>query len=152
MPGFTNRGKKRVVDYFFRRSGGLPSLFYLALCTSANTPTADTNTMSDLTEIAAGNGYIAGGLTVVASGTYFPYLNEDDANDRVVMIATQLGWTASGGNLPASGNGARWVVLTDDNVTPGNRDVLCYWDLGADRVVSNGQLLVLVDITIRATE
>lgn len=152
MAGWTNRGKKRIIDYWFRRTGGLPTNFYLALCTSANTPTADTNIMSDLTEIAAGNGYTAGGTVIVPNGSYFPYLAEDDVNDRAVMIAQQMGWTASGGNLPASGNGARWLVLTDDNATPASRDVICYWDLVSDRTVSNGQLLQLVDMTIRATE
>jgi hypothetical protein len=122
------------------------------MCTSANTPTADTNVLGDLTQIAAGNGYIAGGLSITPGGTFWPYLAEDDANDRAVMIATPTGWTGNGGPIPASGNGARWLVLTDDNATSASRDVFCFWDLGADRVVSNGQSLSLIDITIRATE
>lgn len=152
MPGWTNRGKKRILDYFFRRTGGLPTQFYFALCTSAVTPNADHNVLGDLTEIAAGNGYTAGGRIVTPNGTSFPYLAEDDANDLAVMIASTFAWTASGGNLPASGNGARWVVLTDDNATLASRDIFCFWDLGADRVVSNGQQLALIDITIRAKE
>ena len=152
MAGWTNRGKKRILNYFFRREGGLPSNFYLALCTAAQTPNADTNVFGDLTQITVGNGYSDGGITIAPNGSNFAYLSEDDANDLAVMIMTQLGWIADGGNLPASGNGARWLVLTDDNATMASREVLCFWDLGGDRVVSDQQSLILNDITIRATE
>ena len=61
-------------------------------------------------------------------------------------------WTASGGTLPGSGDGARYAVLTDDNVTQDDREVWCYWDLSSDRVVSDTQTLTLSDLELRFTE
>jgi hypothetical protein len=61
-------------------------------------------------------------------------------------------WTATGGSLPTSGNGARWAVLTDANATVGNREVWKYWDLVSDRSVSVGQTLTLQNLEARITE
>lgn len=63
-----------------------------------------------------------------------------------------VSWTASGGSIPSSGSGARYAVLTDDNATVGNREVLAYWDLTSDRTVSDGQTLTLQDLEIDANE
>lgn len=151
MPGFTNRGKESALDWIFRGTT-IPTNFYVALVTNAAAPTADTNLMSDLTEIAAGNGYTAGGIQLNRNATDFDTLTEDDTNDRGLIQIRDLTWTASGGNLPASGSGARYAVLTDDNVTVANREVIAFWDLTADRVVSDGQPLTLQNCELRLSE
>ncbi|MBN1286438.1 MAG: hypothetical protein JXB47_13650 [Anaerolineae bacterium] len=46
--GVTNKGKYSFLDLIFRATA-LATNLYLALVTSANTPDAGTNTMSDLT-------------------------------------------------------------------------------------------------------
>ena len=148
--GITNRGKYKLLDWVFRGTA-LPTNFYVALCTSAATPTAVTNTLSELTEIAAGNGYTAGGISLTKNSTDFDTLTEDDSGDLGKVQVKDLTWTASGGSLPASGNGARWAVLTDDNATQGNRLVLAWWDLVSDRSVSVGQPLTLQDCELRLT-
>jgi hypothetical protein len=148
--GFTNRGKFKLLDWVFRGTA-LPTNFYVALCTSAATPTADTNTFSELTEIAAGNGYTAGGISLTKNSTDFDTLTEDDSGDLGKVLIKDLAWTASGGTLPASGNGARWAILTDDNPTQGSRLVLAWWDLTSDRSVSSGQPLTLQDCELRLT-
>jgi hypothetical protein len=148
--GITNRGKYKLLDWVFRAST-LPTNFYVALCTSAATPTVDTNTFSELTEIAAGNGYTAGGISLTKNSTDFDVLTEDDTGDLGKIQIKDLTWTASGGSLPGSGNGARWAVLTDDNATQGNRIVLAWWDLTSDRSVSVGQPLTLQDCELRLT-
>ena len=148
--GITNRGKYKLLDWVFRGTA-LPTNFYVALCTSAATPTADTNTLSELTEIAAGNGYTAGGISLTKNSTDFDTLTEDDSGDLGKVQVKDLTWTASGGSLPASGNGARWAVLTDDNATQGSRLVLAWWDLVSDRSVSVGQPLTLQDCELRLT-
>jgi hypothetical protein len=147
MAGFvTNRGKRRELDVVYRGQN-VPGGFYVALVTAAASPTVDTNLWSDLSanEIAAGNGYTAGGQAVARSTSGFDVLTEDDAADRALVQAANVVWTASGGSIPASGSGARWAVLLDDNGTPANREVLLVWDLGSDRTVSSGQTLTLVD-------
>jgi len=58
-------------------------------------------------------------------------------------------WTASGGPIPASGGGARWAVVVNDDSDP---DVLVYFDLTSDRQVSDGQALTLEDCELRLTE
>jgi hypothetical protein len=102
-----------------------------------------TNLMSDLVEIVAGNGYTAGGISLTRNSTDFPGLTEDDANALGKIQVKDLVWTAAGGNLPGSGNGARYAVLTDDNGTVSSRQVIAYWDLGADRTVSDTQTLTV---------
>jgi hypothetical protein len=134
------------------RNGTEPTTFYVALVTSAAAPTADTNTLGDLTQIAAGNGYTSGGIAVARNSTDFDTLTEDDTNDRGDLQIKDLTWTASGGSIPGSGNGARYAVLTDDNATVNSREVYAYWDLTSDRSVSTGQTLTLQNLEIRLSE
>jgi hypothetical protein len=151
MAGFTNKFKYELLDQVLRRST-MPTNYYVALVTSAVAPSADTNTLGQLTEIAAGNGYTTGGYQLTPNATDFDTSTEDDTNDRGYIQLKDITWTASGGSIPASGSGARYAVLTDDNVTVGSREVLLYWDLGADRSVSNGQSLTLQNCEARLNE
>ena len=146
--GMTNRGRKNMYDIVFRGATP-PTNFYVALCTSAATPTADTNTFGQLTEISSGNGYTSGGYQLSRNTTDFDTLTEDDSNDRADLYIKDVTYTGSGGNLPGSGNGARWAVLLDDNGTVANREVWAWWDLGSDRTVSDGQDLTLQDLILR---
>ena len=54
MAGFTNRGKKNVLDAVFKATS-LPTNYYIHLV--SDTPTADTNTLGDLVEVPQSNGY-----------------------------------------------------------------------------------------------
>lgn len=151
MAGWTNKGKMSILDAYFRNNGA-PTNFYIALLTSATAPDQDTNTMSDHTEINAGNGYTSGGYSLTPGATDFDVLNEDDTNDRGDIQIKDVAWTASGGSIPNGGSGARYAVLTDDNGTVANREIYAYWDLSSDRSVSSGQTLTLQDLELRLTE
>lgn len=151
MAGWTNKGKWRVLGWAYR-GDAIPTNFYVALVTSATAPTADINTLGELTEIAAGNGYTSGGYQLTPNSTDFDVHTEDDANDRGLIQIKDIVWTASGGPIPASGGGARYAVLLDDNATVGSREVLAYWDLVSDRSVSDGQTLTLQDCELRINE
>lgn len=151
MAGWTNRGKYNCLGIRFRGESAETNL-YVALCTSATAPSADTNTMGDLTEIAAGNGYTSGGFQLSRNSTDFDTWTEDDGNDRGLVQIKDVSWTASGGNLPSSGNGARYAALLDDTATVASRDCEIYWDLSSDRTVSDGQTLTLQDLEIRINE
>lgn len=139
---WTNRGLQ-VRDAAFFRGASLPTTFYVALVTDAVAPTVDTNTLGELTQIPVGNGYLNGGVAVPRNNTGTPSLVEDDALDLVTATLQDVAWTATGGNLPASGTGARYAVLTDDNATVNSRQVLMAWDLGSNRIVSTGQTMAL---------
>jgi hypothetical protein len=115
-------------------------------------PVADTDTKTSLTEIATGNGYTTGGTLLAWSSTDWDVWTEDDTNDRGLIQLKDIVWTASGGPIPASGNGARYAILTDDNATQGSREVYAYWDLTADRSVSDGQSLTLQNCELRLNE
>ena len=151
MAGLTNKGKYRLYGYAFR-GDTIPTNYYLALVTSAVAPDPDINTFGQLTEIAAGNGYTTGGYQLTPNATDFDTWTEDDVNDRGLVQIKDVVWTASGGPIPASGSGARYAVLLDDNGTIADREVLAYWDLVSDRSVSDGQSLTLQDCEVRINE
>ena len=149
--GYTNKGKFSLFDGYFRATG-IPTNFFVALVTSATAPTVDINTLGQLTEIAAGNGYTTGGISLSRNATDFDSLVENYTNDRAEIQIKDLVWTASGGPIPSSGSGARYSVFTDDNGTIGSREVYAWWDLASDRSVSDTQTLTLQNSEIRATE
>lgn len=82
----------------------------------------------------------------------FDTLFEDDDDDRGYIQVKDVSWVANGGTLPASGNGARYAVLLDDDVDVAAREVLAYWDLSSARVVSEGQTFLLENCEIRLNE
>ena len=141
-----------LFDYYFRRQGTLPTNFYLALVTAAAAPGPDTNILSDLTQIAAGNGYASGGYQLTPNTTDFDVMTEDDALDKAILQIKNIVWTAAGGAIPASGGAARYVVLTDDNVTVNSRQVIKYWDRGGDKTAAKGTTLTLVDLEMDLIE
>ena len=149
--GWTNRGKYKFLEWVLR-GATLPTNFYIALVTSAVAPGADINTFGELTEIAAGYGYTTGGYQLARNSTDFDVINEDDTNDLAKIQLKDIVWTASGGPIPASGSGARYAVLLDDNAVVASRIVIKYWDLVSDRTVSDGQSLTLQDCEARITE
>ena len=141
-----------MLDTYFRGAAISGSGFAVFLATSAVTPTQDSNVKTDVTEIATGDGYSAGGINVARDSTDFDVLTEDDTNDWALVQIKDLVWTASGGPIPASGNGARWALLTDRNATVGSRLIIAYFDLVSDRTVSDGQSITLQNIEWRLTE
>lgn len=147
MPGVTNRGKFLTLSYKYR-AATRPSNYYIALVTSAVAPTADTNTLSELTQISSGTGYTTNGQSLTPNATDFDVLTEDDTNDRAFIQLRDITWTAAGGNLGA----ARYAVLTDDNATPANRQIDAFWDLASDRTVSDGQSLILQNCEVRIND
>jgi len=151
MAGVTNKGKVRMLEAYFLASGD-PTNFFVALVTDAAAPTADTDTLSQLTEIADGNGYTEGGYQINRDGTDFDVLTEADLTDQGIVQVKDVVWTAGGGNIPDSGGGARYAVLTDDNVTVADREIFAYWDLVAPRTVSDGQALTLQNLEVDLNE
>lgn len=152
MPsGITNKGKFRILGHAFRATA-LPVNYYVRLITVAVVPTVDTNTAVELTQIAAGNGYTAGGIAQPPGATAFDVFTEDDTNDRALVQIRDVVWTAAAGPIPASGVGASYAVLTDDNATDGSREILAFWDLVSARTISDTQTLTLQDLELRLTE
>lgn len=149
--GVTNRGKFSILGWSFR-GDTIPTNFYIRLHTDTTTPDVDDNTISDInTEIASGNGYTAGGIQLSKNSTDWDVHTEDDTNDEAFIQLKDIVWTASGGPIPSSGSGARWALLTDDNVTDTSREVYTWWDLVSNRTVSDTQTLTLQDCEMKIT-
>lgn len=154
MSGATNRGKVRELEWSYR-ARTIPTNFYVAFVTNATAPTADTNILSDLTEIAAGNGYSAGGIQLTPGVTDFDVVTEDDSGDLGQMEIKDLVVSASEGVIPSSGGGMAYAVLLDDNVTVGSREVIRYWDVrdGSNpRSITDGGSITWKDFTMQNKE
>lgn len=88
-------------------------------------PSAANTVKTDITEIAAGNGYTAGGAAVTitasaqASGTY-------------KLVGNDVTWTASGGSIGPF----RYVVLYNDTAT--NDELIGYYDYTTNLTVTSG--------------
>src|SRR2546430_1868826 len=87
-------------------------------------PVATNTVKADLTDIAAGNGYVAGGTqaTLVSSaqtsGTYKLVLND-------------VTFTASGGSIATF----RYVVVYNDTAT--NKELIGWYDYGASVIITD---------------
>ncbi len=154
MPGWTNRFKYRSIGHLaraeslFQASGG--TQFRLVL-TKTTAPTADTNTFSELTEIATGQGYTAGGVLISRNSTDFPTWEEDDTNDQARVIMRDVTWTntGGGGTIPSDGNGAEHAVLIDNHATPGSREVGSFGAFGSAQVTGTDQDFVVQNYTLQ---
>lgn len=146
---WTTRGLRRMNEIVFQGATP-PATFYLAAVKATPAPSRATVTFSQLGEIAAGSGYVSGGIAVARDANAFDVLTEDAVGFLVDLELADLAWTATGGPIPASGSGARYVVLLDNNGTVANREVWFVWDLQGDRAVSVGQAITMRDLTLRS--
>lgn len=114
-------------------------------------PDPDNDTMADLVEIPAGNGYTSGGIAIARNSTDFDSLAIDADNNRVDLQLKDIAFTASGGTLPSSGN-AFYAVLTGLGATVANRKIYAScWLNSANGVSANtGNSIAIVNMTIRA--
>lgn len=145
--GITRRGARRRDEVFFQGVAA-PANFFVAFVTSATTPTIDTVTLSQLTEVAQGAGYSSGGFSVARNTTDWPTIVENDGSTNLVKtIAKDWGQVAVGAGVtfPLSGSGARYAVLLGPHATPGSREVWAWFDLVSDKTVSEGQELKVDD-------
>jgi hypothetical protein len=121
----TNTTRQKILDGTFVVGSG----YKVALVTSTSNIGAASTTYAGVTnEVAAGNGYTAGGVSVTLSQTGTTSVN--------VYFSSNPSWTASGGSITA-----RYAVLYKTG-----SDVLCYSLLDsapADVVVAAGNTLTV---------
>ena len=147
MPsGITNRGAANMLAVVFRGASA-PANFNFMLATNASAPTADTNVMSELTEVTGGTGYTSGGQSVARNSTDFDTLSEVDASDWALTQLKDFAWTASGGSI----SNIRYPVLGDANGTVGSREIWAGWDLGSTITLTTGQTLTLQNAELKLT-
>lgn len=99
----------------------------LKVLLTSTAPVATNSVKADLTEIAAGNGYTAGGNTASVtssaqtSGTY------------KLVLGDPATWTASGGSIGPF----RYAVLYNDTAT--NDELIGWWDYGSAVTLTDGE-------------
>lgn len=96
----------------------------VALTNVAPSASSDTQ-FSDITEIAAGNGYTAGGVTATVDASAL-------SGGVYTLTLSGVTWTASGGDIAAN----RYAVLYNDTAT--NDELIAFADFGASAVIANG--------------
>ena len=92
-------------------------------------PVATDSLKGDLTEIAAGNGYTAGGTatTITTSRT----------NGVLTVKGTEVVFTASGGVIGPF----QYAVLYDDTVATPLKPLVAWFDYGGSVTLQNGEIL-----------
>lgn len=144
---WTYLGLRRHLETF--RGRPLPTSFHMALVTSATSPTEDTAFLGDVQEIADGNGYTAGGQAFSPGFLGFPGLSEGQLPDtNSVVTLRDFSWVADNGPLPSIGDGARYMLMVDNNPSIANREVWAWWDLQDVRSVSAGRTLLVNEISL----
>lgn len=99
-------------------------------------PVATNAVKSDITEIAAGNGYPAGGISLTGLTGAF-------ASGVYTRMAANISLTAAGGNIGPF----QWVVFYDDTVGSPVKPLLCWGDLGSAITLLNGGAPLNIDLT-----
>jgi hypothetical protein len=118
----------KIIDFF-----GATDSYKAAIHTDAPVPTTDA-TLSDLTQIAGSNGYTTGGSDIG--------FNSTRTGDTITATATDVTWTASGGNLGASTTG-RYISVYDDTPTSPADPLVCSYDYGSAFTIASGETLTL---------
>jgi len=150
--GWTNKGKVRMVELLLQ---GIipPTGFAIALVTDNIIPGPDTNILGDLDEVISGNGYTIGGEVITRDVTGFPISTEDDTLDKGSVTMKDVTFTASGGTLPASGDGIKFAILTDTNATITNREVYAYAEFaGAAKILADTGVLSILGLKFSLIE
>ena len=88
-------------------------------------PTATNTLKSNITEVAAGNGYTAAGAVAT-------FISGNDTSGTYRLILSPVSWTASGGSIGPF----EWAVLYNSSTANGN--LIGWWDYGTAVTLTNG--------------
>lgn len=101
--------------------------FKVALTNTA--PTAANTVFANITEVAAGNGYTAGGLALTIDPS------SQTGGVYTAVIDGNITFTASGGEIGP----ARYLVVYNDSAT--NKELVAYYDYGSSLTLQDGESL-----------
>lgn len=94
-------------------------------------PVATNAVKADITEIAAGNGYVSGGnSTTITTST---------SSGTSKATATDVTFTAAGGPIA----NFRYAVLYNDTQTSPSKPLIAWWDSGATQTITDGNSFVV---------
>lgn len=96
----------------------------VALTNTAPSKAANT-VLADITQIAAGNGYVAGGVTATVASS-------SQTGGVYTLVLSGVTWTAAGGDITTH----RYAVLYND--TSAGKRLIAYADYGVSAVIASG--------------
>jgi len=102
---------------------------YCGLTNSA--PSVANAVWGDISEVAAGNGYTAGGSDAGASGA--------GSSGTYTVTGTNITWTASGGAISTF----RYVVIYNHTQTSPVKPLIGWWDYGSALTLNSGDSLTV---------
>lgn len=97
----------------------------LKIMLSNTAPVAGNTIKSNIAEIAAGNGYTAGGVAAAL-------VSGNDTSGTYRLILSPVSWTASGGSIGPF----EFAVLYNSSTASGN--LIGWWDYGTTVTLTNG--------------
>jgi hypothetical protein len=104
----------------------------LAIVLTDTAPDASDSVFADLTEIAAGNGYTAGGEAVTVSSS-------GQTSGTYKLVLADLTVTASGGAIGPF----RYFVLVDTTPTSPDKPLVGWWDYGSSITLADGEAITV---------
>lgn len=117
----------KAIDAF-----GTTDTWRVIIHTDAPVVATDADATADLTQIAGNNGYTTGGENIT--------FNSTRSGGTVTATATDVVWTASGGNLGSSTTGRYFSIYDDTSV--GN-SLMNSYDYGATFTVASGETMTV---------
>jgi hypothetical protein len=100
----------------------------LKVALTLTAPTSSNSVFADLTEIAAGNGYTAGGTAATISSS-------SQSSGTYKLVLADVTFTASGGAIADF----RYAVLYNDTPTSPADPLLGFWDYGSTVSLATGE-------------
>lgn len=90
-------------------------------------PVATNTVKADLTDIAAGNGYTAGGTATT--------ITVSETTGTTKVVGTDVVFTASGGTIGPF----RYAVLYNDSAVSPAKALIAWWDYGSSITLNSGE-------------
>jgi hypothetical protein len=124
------------VEQFFNKISdgfGATDTWKAAIHTDAPVVATDT-VLADLTQIAGNNGYTTGGNTITFTSSR--------TGGTITATATDVVWTATGGNLGTSTTGRYFSIYDDTPAAPAD-PLQMYYDYGATFTVADTETMTI---------
>lgn len=124
-----------IEQFFNKISDGFGTTDTWKAAIHTDAPVVGTDTvLADLTQIAGSNGYTTGGNNIT--------FNSTRSGGTITATATDVVWTASGGNLGASTTG-RYFSIYDDTPTSPADPLQMYYDYGSTFTVADTETMTI---------
>lgn len=97
-------------------------------------PVATNQIKADITEIAAGNGYTAGGTATT--------ITESTTSGVAKVVGSNVVFTAAAGPIPPTGT-FQYAVLYNDTTSSPAKPLIAWWDYGTGITLANTETLTV---------